>query len=98
MRIRKWISIVALGLFLLGLLFVKGEMCDCPSHWAILSVFGLTSLISGPRVYRGLGVAALLLTAIFTYRVREAQIHNSARLIELRKSIEREQSEQKNPQ
>jgi cell division protein FtsW (lipid II flippase) len=98
MRARKWISIIALILFPIGLVVADSEMCDCPTHWAVVSVFGVIALLSGPKLYRWLGVAAIVVVLIFTYRVWQAQIHNSARVLEMRKAIDREQSQQNKPQ
>jgi hypothetical protein len=73
MRLRKWISGVAIILFLLGVFIVRHEMCTCPSHWAFLSVFGVVALACGPRVYRLVGIAAIAAAFIFTYQARQTQ-------------------------
>ena len=92
MRLRRWISIVAIILFLFGIFVVRHEVCTCPSHWAFLSVFGAFALACGPRMYRFVGIATIAAAFIFTYQAWQTQMEISKRwkpLIDPPKNISR---------
>ena len=69
-KLLLWISRIALAISVVVLIFISPP-CYCPGYYVALSVAGIVPLICGPRLYRWLGSAYIviaILLAVVEYR------------------------------
>ena len=87
LKLRLWISRIALVISVSALLFVA-PLCYCPRYYIGLSVAGIIPLLCGPRLYRWFGsvyIFAVLLSAGGEYR---AALHQAEEIHHIRATVQ----------
>ena len=72
MRLRKVISASAIIIFILAM-FIR-PACTCPKYFAGATLLGVVAAVSGPALYRWLGVVAIIIGVIVTQAEWKADV------------------------
>jgi hypothetical protein len=72
MRLRKVISASAIIIFILAMSIRPA--CTCPKYFAAVTLLGVVAVVSGPALYRWLGVVAIIIGVIVTQAEWKADV------------------------